>query len=218
MESAKLGYDIEKQSAEEVVLRRRTKESEVYVAVRLGEDVIRYRFDTGILFLNHMLEQIAWRSGCNLEADFSEIQSSLGHLICEDVGMVVGRAFLKLVETLTESPGVQGYGEAHGTIDEALAFSMVSFEGRSGAFLDFSGAPGAELEAAEDVHSWNLRQFFDGFAQGARATVHVRAFSGLDPHHTWEAIFRAFGEALGKALAVNPRRKGSSAGIKGTLE
>ena len=218
MESTQLGYVIEKQSPEEVALRRMTRESDVRVAVRRGEEVIKYRFDTGILFLNHMLEQIAWRSGCNLEADFREIQSSLSHLVCEDVGMVMGRAFLRLVEILSESSGVQGYGEAHGAIDEALAFSMVSFEGRSSAFLDLSGAPGADRDEAEDVHSWSLRQFFDGFAQGGRATVHIRALSGLDPHHTWEAIFRAFGEALGKALTINPRRKGSSAGLKGTLE
>ncbi|MBW2305538.1 MAG: hypothetical protein JRG73_01285 [Deltaproteobacteria bacterium] len=218
MESAQLGYAIEKQSADEVVLTRRTRESDVRVAVRRGEEVIQYQFDTGILFFNHMLEQVAWRSGCNLQAHFREIQSIMAHLVCEDVGMVMGRAFLRLVEIMTESVGVQGYGEAHGTIDEALAFSMISFEGRSGAFLDLSGSPGAEREMVEDVHSWSLRQFFDGFAQGGRATIHVRALSGMDPHHTWEAIFRAFGDALGKSLAVNPRRKGSSAGLKGTLD
>jgi imidazoleglycerol-phosphate dehydratase len=218
MESAQLGYVIEKQSAEEIVLRRRTRESEVRVAVRRAEEAIQYRFNTGISFFNHMLEQVAWRSGYNLEAEFKPIQSSLGHLICEDAGIVMGRAFLRLVEILTESSGVQGYGDAHGTIDEALAFAMVSFEGRSAAFLDLSAAPGAGSQEVEDIHSWNLRQFFDGFAQGGRATIHIRALSGMDPHHTWEAIFRAFGEALGKTLVINSRRKGSSAGLKGTLD
>ena len=61
-------------------------------------------------------------------------------------------------------------------------------------------------------------QFFDGFAQGARATVHIRSFAGMDPHHSWEAIFRAFGEALKEAFSPNPLRKGSCAGVKGTLD
>jgi imidazoleglycerol-phosphate dehydratase len=112
--------------------------------------------------------------------------------------------------------GVESVGEAHGIIDEALAFAMVSFEGRARCELRRSGAAG--IEHVEDMLAADLAAFFDGFAQGARATVWLEILHADDPHHAWEAAFRAFGRALRFSLAPNAWRSGLTAGVKGTLD
>ena len=112
--------------------------------------------------------------------------------------------------------GVESSGYAFGSIDEALAFSHVSFEGRSGSYLTRGGA--AANEHVEDMLAADLGAFFEGFAQGGRVTVHVRVDQANDPHHAWEAAFRAFAKALRGALAPNPWRAGLTAGVKGTLD
>jgi imidazoleglycerol-phosphate dehydratase len=102
-------------------------------------------------------------------------------------------------------------------MDEASAVAQISFEGRSMAVVQRGGA--AALERVEDVLCVDLVAFFEGFSQGGRCTVHLRIDDGArDPHHAWEAAFRAFGRALRAALAPNPRRAGRTAGVKGTLD
>ena len=73
-----------------------------------------------------------------------------------------------------------------------------------------------KLEQVEDMLSTNLKQFFEGFAQGAGCVVQVQFFSGEDSHHTWEATFKAFGEALRESLLPCPYRAGTTIGLKGT--
>ena len=102
-------------------------------------------------------------------------------------------------------------------MDEASALSQVSFEGRSNSFITRGGA--SALERVEDVLTIDLVAFFEGFSQGGRCTVHLHLDEGSrDPHHAWEAGFRAFARALRSALTVNPRRAGMTAGVKGTLD
>lgn len=214
--SEKSGFQIQEVTPVLVRLCRQTRESRISAVIQ-KTDAIAFRFQTGIAFLDHMLEHVAWRSGFNLELAYETAQFNLTHVVWEDAGIVLGTAFRLLAEQNRER-GIDGKGDSVSGIDEALALASISFEGRSGCFLDFSAMPGAQILLVEDAKSWDIRQFFDGFSQGARATVHLRGFSGDDPHHSWEACFRAFGEALGKVFTSNPRRRGTIPGVKGTTD
>lgn len=212
----KPGLTILSASAQKVSLTRRTRESVIEVTI---DDAPRRDFNlvTGIAFLNHMIETIAWRACMNIDASYKNTQFRLTHVIAEDTGIVIGTAFAKLIEERTKT-GVNGAGSGILGIDEALAIASVSFEGRSVATLNLEEAPGASIVQVEDALAADMAEFLRGFAQGARATVNIQALSGIDPHHTWEAIYRSFGLALKEALAPNPWRAGTTAGVKGTLQ
>jgi imidazoleglycerol-phosphate dehydratase len=202
-------------SPDRVQVVRETRESTVEVWLDGGprHDCV---IETGLNFFDHMLETIAWNACLNLEVHFSHRRYRLTHVITEDVGLTVGRGVGRLLQERLAA-GINGAGSGTMGIDEAIAIALISFEGRANAYYDL-GTPGGRLERVEDMLSADLFAFFDGVAQGARATIHLRSLNGNDPHHVWESVFRAFGVALRNALAPNPWRAGLTAGIKGTLE
>ncbi len=192
---------------------RTTTESNISVKISPAPIAADYRakINTPLPFLSHMLEQIVWRCGFNIEVSVELDKFELAHVVCEDLGQTVGRAFF---EYAAAAESVGGFGDGLGIIDEAKADSAVSLEGRSGFF--FSSA--VELPPkAEDMQSEDLLVFLDGFAQGAEATVHIDVHKGENSHHIWEAAFRAFGVALGRAYGENPARKGMSSGVAGKI-
>lgn len=198
-----------------VHVHRETRESLAEVVLDDGprrEAVI----DTGLAFFDHMLETIAWNACLNLDVHFSHKRYRLTHVITEDIGLTLGHAVARLVHERL-SGGINGAGSGTMAIDEAIAMALISFEGRSNTFYDFS-TPAGRLERVEDMLCADLYAFFDGLAQGARATIHLRSLQATDPHHLWESVFRAFGVALRTALARNEWRAGLTAGIKGTLD
>ncbi len=210
-----LGITWNKQKDTLVSLERRTRESVIEITVDNAKRR-SFQIQTGIDFFNHMLETIAWRACLNIDASYKNTLYRLTHVITEDTGIVLGMAISKLIELRMEE-GVNGAVSGILGIDEALTVSSVSFEGRSVATLNFEDAPGTSVVQVEDALAADMAEFFRGFAQGARATVNIRALSGNDPHHTWEAIYRSFGLALKEALSPNPWRAGTTAGVKGTL-
>jgi imidazoleglycerol-phosphate dehydratase len=198
-----------------VAITRETRESSVGVTVRFGARDESVRPDTGIDFFNHMLEMIAWYGGFNLEATYATKRFRLTHVVCEDVGVVFGHAIRRILERRIPD-GVASDGAGFGGIDDALAFSYVIIEGRANHFLELPDSlRGGDVE---DAHNTDLVQFFEGFAQGCRGTLHLRLIAGADPHHRWEACFRAFAKALRAAIASDPWRAGATAGVKGTLD
>jgi len=192
---------------------RKTTESEIAVKLKLGELAPDYRskINTPIMFLNHMLEHIAYRSGVNLEITVTLDKFDLTHVVAEDVGMTFGKAVLDLVNSNVPT----GYGDAIGIIDEAKASAAISFEGRS--LFDFTFAGTQLAEQVEGMYTDDILTFLDGFAQGANATLHVDVLKGANGHHIWEAAFRAVGTALGRALYVDPARAGLTAGVAGKV-
>jgi imidazoleglycerol-phosphate dehydratase len=208
------GMAVERSPTGTYVVRRTTREANVSVELDLGP-----RREpapaTGLAFFDHMLEMLSWYGGCTITASYEPLTYRLTHVICEDIGLAVGAACQAALRDRT-AEGVEGSGFAFGSIDEALAFSHVSFEGRSGSYLTRGGA--AANEHVEDMLAADLAAFFEGFAQGGRVTVHLRIEQANDPHHAWEAAFRAFAKALRGALAPNPWRAGLTAGVKGTLD
>lgn len=194
---------------------RESREAVVRVAVDFGERR-QPRLLTTLNFFDHMLEMLGWYGDFVIDASYDVKTFRLMHVVLEDVGLALGAAFGQVVRDRIAG-GIDSNGSAHGVMDEASAFSQVSFEGRANAFVTRAGA--AAFEQVEDVLCVDLVAFFEGFSQGGRCTVHLDLHeNGRDPHHAWEAGFRAFARALRGALAPNPRRAGMTAGVKGTLD
>ncbi len=195
-------------------VRRETREAVVGVGLQLGERG-EPRLATTLAFFDHMLEMICWHAGITLEVEFEVKTFRLTHVVCEDIGLALGAAVQQALRDRIPA-GVESVGEAHGLMDEALSFAMISFEGRSRCDVSRKGA--ATNEHVEDMLAADLVAFFEGFAQGARATIRLDVLEADDPHHAWEAAFRAFARALRFSLAPNPWRAGLTAGVKGTLD
>jgi len=197
------------------VVTRVTREAEVRLGVGRG-DRVEPRLESGLAFLDHMLEMIAWHGSLNLEVEFERKTFALRHVVCEDIGLAMGMGVAALLRRAM-ADGVEGGGTAWRVMDEASAFAGLSFEGRTMHFIARE-SDGAKAEGVEDMSGAEMVAFYEGFAQGARCTLHIRAITGNDPHHTWEAVARAFAVALRGCFDPNPFRAGLTAGVKGTLD
>jgi imidazoleglycerol-phosphate dehydratase len=202
------------EEGEALVVTRETREARIRVALDLGPPR-EGRPATTLAFFDHMLEMLGWYLDAAVDATYEPKTFRLTHVVCEDVGLALGAAAAAAVRARVPR-GVESSGFALGVMDEAYAQSHVSFEGRSLAVVERGDAAGNEH--VEDMLAADLAAFFEGFAQGGRCTVHLRMRDARDPHHAWEAGFRAFARALRDALASNPRRTGRTAGVKGTLD
>jgi len=214
MKNQKLGLTINEVTENKVSLTRITLESQIDVVI---EDGPRrdYKIQTGIKFFNHMLTGIASRACLNPDIAYkATIAEPLDHVIVEDTGLTLGRAIREMLDVRKEK-GVNQRGSYTVAFDEALICVTLAFDGRAYTFLR-NEAPGMKLENVEDMLSTNLKQFFEGFAQGAGCVVQIQFFAGDDSHHTWEATFKAFGEALRESLLPCPYRAGTTIGLKGT--
>lgn len=191
---------------------RKTTESSICVTIEKGTLAPDYRkkIRTPLPFLNHMIEHIAWRAALNIDIEMSLDEFELCHLVTEDVSMTLGKAVGEFVRLNAPS----GYGFGTGIIDEAKAEAVISFEDR--ALLDFTSKVDY-CEMVEGMPSEELITFLDGFAQGARCTLHIDIEKGENGHHIWEAVYRAFGIALGQALSVDESRKGLTSGVAGKV-
>ncbi len=195
-----------------ITVTRKTTESSIRVSIEKGalEPDYRKKIATPLPFLNHMIEHIAWRGALNIEIEMNLSDFELTHLVTEDVSMTLGRAVGEYVKLNNPS----GYGYGVGIIDEAKAEAVISFEDRS--YLDFTTEADYD-EMVEGMPAEELITFLDGFAQGARCTLHIDLLKGENGHHIWEAVYRAFGIALGAALSVDESRKGLTSGVAGTV-
>lgn len=201
-----------------VTIERKTQESLIRAVVAGGErnPKLKSGINTTIHFLNHMIEQWAWRSCLNLAIEVKLDEFLLQHLIAEDGGQCFGVAMERVITQLSMEQGINASGVAEGFIDEAAARVRLSFESRNGFYFNRRDVRIPDL--VEDMKSTDLWNFLGGFAQGARATLQVELISGEDPHHIWESVFRAFGEATRIALSPCPWRKGQTAGVAGFIQ
>jgi imidazoleglycerol-phosphate dehydratase len=188
---------------------RNTLETEISVALNLDGSG-KSKFDTGIPFLEHMLEQIARHGSFDLEVSASGDLHIDDHHTVEDIGITLGQAFK---QALGDKKGIMRYGHAYVPLDEAL----------SRVVIDFSGRPGIEYRVnftrprigQFDVDL--IHEFFQGFANHAPATLHIDNLSGKNAHHIAETMFKAFGRALRFAVAKDERMQGVIPSTKGTL-
>ena len=188
---------------------RNTLETRIKVVLNLDGSG-QSKFDTGIPFLEHMLEQIARHGSFDLEISASGDLHIDDHHTVEDIGITLGQAFK---EALAEKQGIMRYGHAYVPLDEAL----------SRVVIDFSGRPGIEYRVKFvrprigqfDVDL--IHEFFQGFANHAPATLHLDNLSGVNAHHIAETLFKAFGRALRFAVSRDDRMAGVIPSTKGSL-
>jgi len=211
-EDSKGEFRVLSASERSISVVRESRESKVSLTIYAGERDLNLKanISTPLEFLNHMIETIAWRSGFNIRVSVNLEGYKLMHVVAEDTGITMGYAFYQLVQR-GFSKGIEGCGSSIAVIDEARASVSLSFEGRS---LYVSNLK-TSFERVEDMLSADLHNFLSGFAQGGRCTLHVVVESGSDPHHVWEAVFRAFGEALRGCFKQNSFRRGTTPGVKG---
>ena len=166
------------------------KTTETRVRVRLGLDGKgRYTVRTGIRFLDHMLELAARHGGFDLSIEATGDLDVDQHHTVEDVGIALGEA---IAAALGTRRGINRAGYFVMPMDETLGVAAIDLSGRIHAVVDLNLA----VDRVGDLQSELIADFFEGFAQGARANVHVKVLYGRSSHHQVEALFKAFARAL----------------------
>ncbi len=187
-------------------LRRETKETTIALSLTIdgsGATTV----STGIPFFDHMLEQLGKHAGFDLQIDAKgDLDVDLHHTV-EDVGIVLGNA---LREALGDKRGVRRFANALVPLDEALVQVALDLSGRP--FLVYSVDPISEWIGTFDPQL--VEEFWKGFVDGARVTLHLRSISGKNGHHVIEATFKGVARALRDAVKVEGDEVPST---KGTL-
>jgi imidazoleglycerol-phosphate dehydratase len=190
-------------------VKRDTLETQVEVALNL-EGGGNAKLDTGVPFLEHMLDQVARHGLLDLSVYAKGDLHIDAHHTVEDIGITLGQAF---DQALGDKKGIRRYGHAYVPLDEAL----------SRVVIDFSGRPGLEYHASfarariGDFDVDLMHEFFQGFVNHAKVTLHVDCLRGDNAHHIAETVFKAFGRALRMALETDPRMAGMMPSTKGSL-
>ncbi len=190
-------------------VNRDTLETQVTAAIDLDGSG-KGCFDTGVPFLEHMLDQVARHGLIDLDVQAKGDLHIDAHHTVEDIGITLGQAFAQAVG---DKKGIRRYGHAYVPLDESL----------SRVVIDFSGRPGLEYHAdyprarIGDFDVDLLQEFFQGFVNHAQVTLHIDCLRGKNAHHIAETIFKAFGRALRMALEDDPRMQGITPSTKGSL-
>ncbi|HUO27307.1 MAG TPA: imidazoleglycerol-phosphate dehydratase HisB [Candidatus Aquilonibacter sp.] len=178
-------------------IRRTTRETDIRAAL-LIDGRGRYEISTGIRFFDHMLELFAHHGGFDLQLEAKGDLDVDQHHTVEDAGIILGQLFDQALGT---KRGILRAGYFVMPMDETLGLAAVDFCGRSSASVDTK----APARLVGDLQTELVHDFFEGFARGARASVHVRVLYGRSSHHKIESLFKAFARAL-RAACWRDRR------------
>jgi imidazoleglycerol-phosphate dehydratase len=190
-------------------ITRNTNETQIRVAINL-DGTGRQKLNTGVPFLDHMLDQIARHGMFDLEVEAVGDLHIDAHHTVEDTGITLGMAVAKAVG---DKKGMVRYGHSYVPLDEAL----------SRVVIDFSGRPGLEMHvpftrAMIGTFDVDLTgEFFRGFVNHAGVTLHIDNLRGSNAHHQCETVFKAFGRALRMATELDARAAGIIPSTKGSL-
>jgi imidazoleglycerol-phosphate dehydratase len=190
-------------------VERNTLETQITVAVNLDGSG-QSAFETGIPFLEHMLDQIARHGMLDLDIRARGDLHIDDHHTVEDIGITFGQA---VAEAVGEKKGIVRYGHAYVPLDEALSRVVIDFSGRPGLVFEvpFTRATVGGFDV--DL----FMEFFQGFVNHAKVTLHVDNLRGDNTHHQAETVFKAFGRALRMAVADDARMTGVTPSTKGVL-
>ena len=182
------------------------------MAIRLNLDGRgRYNVATGIRFLDHMLELFARHGAFDLDVDASGDLDVDQHHTVEDLGIALGEA---VTAALASKRGINRAGYFVMPMDETLAVAAIDLGGRAHAVVDLR----LKVKRVGDLQSELLTDFFEGFAQGARANVHLKVLYGRSSHHQVEALFKAFARALRFACSRDRRLARVLPSTKGLIQ
>ena len=188
---------------------RNTLETQITVTVNLDGSG-QVEFDTGVPFLEHMLDQIARHGMMDLSIIAKGDLHIDAHHTVEDIGITLGQAF---AEAVGDKKGIVRYGHAYVPLDEALSRVVVDFSGRPGLVFNVPFTRGIVGDFDVDL----FHEFFQGFINHALVTLHIDNLRGENTHHQAETVFKAFGRALRMALSADPRMAGVTPSTKGVL-
>jgi imidazoleglycerol-phosphate dehydratase len=193
----------------EAKTNRQTLETQINARINL-DGTGQSKLNTGVPFLDHMLDQIARHGLLDIDVEAKGDLHIDAHHTVEDVGITLGQVFAAAVG---DKKGVRRMGHAYAPLDEALSRVVIDLSGRPGLVfeVDFTRARVGEFDV--DL----IREFFQGFVNHALMTLHVDNLRGVNAHHQAETIFKAFGRALRMAVEVDPRAAGIMPSTKGTL-
>lgn len=188
---------------------RNTLETQISVELNL-DGIGKSSFDTGLPFLDHMLDQVARHGLVDVSIVAKGDLHIDAHHTVEDIGITLGQAFNQAVG---DKKGLRRYGHAYVPLDEALSRVVLDVSGRPGLVFncDFVRASVGEFDV--DL----INEFFQGFVNHALVTLHVDNLAGHNAHHQAETIFKAFGRALRMSLELDPRMSGVMPSTKGSL-
>lgn len=190
-------------------VERNTTETQIRARLTL-EGKGRYKIQTGVRFLDHMLELFAKHGGFDLELLAQGDLDVDQHHTVEDVGIVLGECFR---EALGDKRGINRAGYFLMPLDESLAVAAVDLSGRPYLVCDAR----FRQRRVGDLQTELVEDFFQGFATHARANVHLKLLYGRSTHHGVEALFKTFARALKMAVAKEARMKKEMPSTKGLL-
>lgn len=180
---------------------RRTKETDIDLTFEL-EGVGRYKINTSIPFLDHMLSLMCKHGLFNLNIKAKGDIEVDDHHTVEDIGIVLGKA---LKQALGDMKGITRFGYASVPMDEALASVSIDISGRPYLVYNVKFSKKAKIKSFDpDL----IEDFFQAFVSNSSITLHIDVPYGRNTHHILEAIFKAFGRALREAISIDPRVKG----------
>jgi imidazoleglycerol-phosphate dehydratase len=182
-------------SQREAAVSRETLETQIRVFVNL-DGRGNASFETGLPFLEHMLDQVARHGMLDIEIKAAGDLLIDAHHTVEDIGITFGQA---LAKALSDKRGIRRYGHAYVPLDEALTRVV----------RDFSGRPGLDVDL--------FHEFFQGFVNHAHVTLHIDCLRGDNSHHIAETMFKAFGRAMRMALEADPAMGDLLPSTKGSL-
>lgn len=190
-------------------VQRDTLETRISVAINLDGSG-QAEFDTGVPFLEHMLDQVARHGLIDMKIIAKGDLHIDAHHTVEDIGITLGQAFAQAVG---DKKGICRYGHAYVPLDEALSRVVIDFSGRPGLEFDVDFPRATIGEFDVDL----FHEFFQGFINHAKVTLHVDALKGRNAHHIAETVFKAFGRAMRMALEADTRMAGVMPSTKGSL-
>lgn len=188
---------------------RNTNETKIKVVINL-DGTGKQSINTGVPFLDHMIDQIARHGMIDIEIECDGDTHIDDHHTVEDVGISLGMAVAKAVG---DKKGLTRYGHSYVPLDEALSRVVIDFSGRPG--LEFHVPFTRAMIGRFDVDL--VREFFQGFVNHALVSVHIDNLRGVNSHHQAETVFKAFGRALRMAATPDPRAAGMIPSTKGVL-
>jgi len=188
---------------------RNTNETRIRVVVNL-DGTGQQTLQSGVPFLDHMLDQIARHGLLDLDVQCEGDTHIDDHHTVEDIGIALGQA---VAQATGNKAGLRRYGHAYVPLDEALSRVVIDLSGRPGLHyqVPFTRARIGSFDV--DLVS----EFFQGFVNHAQATVHIDNLRGKNAHHQCETVFKAFGRALRMAVETDPRLQGVIPSTKGML-
>jgi len=193
----------------EAKVERKTLETTISAAIAL-DGTGTSTLDTGVPFLDHMIDQVARHGLMDLAVMAKGDLHIDAHHTVEDIGITFGQAFFKAIG---DKAGINRYGYAYVPLDEALSRAVVDLSGRPGLVfnVEFTRARIGVFDV-DLVH-----EFFQGFVNHAMLTLHLDNLRGQNAHHQCETLFKAFGRAMRMAISLDSRLSGSLPSTKGVL-